>query len=97
MVSCTADVEGFEAVLRVCERTKEKLPEGKLPAQEQIKAVGLKNEGFPEFSRNTVCGEREITVWQDFSYRRAACPEGHYGLWISLGKCACERRALMGV
>ena len=25
---------------------KEKLPEGKLPVQEQIKAVGLKNEGF---------------------------------------------------
>ncbi len=46
MVSCTADVEGFEAVCGYVKELKEKLPEGKLPVQEQIKAVGLKNEGF---------------------------------------------------
>ncbi|MDE6907627.1 MAG: insulinase family protein [Lachnospiraceae bacterium] len=46
MVSCTADVEGFEVVCGYVKELKEKLPEGKLPVQEQIKAVGLKNEGF---------------------------------------------------
>ncbi|MEY8427636.1 insulinase family protein [Lachnospiraceae bacterium 46-15] len=46
MVSCTADAEGFETVCGYVKELKEKLPEGGLPVQEQIKAVGLKNEGF---------------------------------------------------
>lgn len=46
MVSCTAEKEGFRKAQELAEVLKEKLPEGGLDVQEQIRAVGQKNEGF---------------------------------------------------
>lgn len=46
VVSCTADEEGFQAAKELVETLKERLPEGGLTQQEQIQAVGRKNEGF---------------------------------------------------
>lgn len=46
MVSCTADGKGFAAAEGLVKKLRERLPEGGLVSQEQIQAVGRKNEGF---------------------------------------------------
>lgn len=46
IADCTAEKEGFEKAAELVRGLKEKLPEGGLPVQEQIRALGQKNEGF---------------------------------------------------
>lgn len=45
-LSCTSKQEGFDAAREKAGVLKEKLPQGELPVQEKLRAVGRKNEGF---------------------------------------------------
>ncbi len=95
MVSCTADVEGFEAVCGYVKELKEKLPEGKLPVQEQIKAVGLKNEGFQNSAEIQFVARAGNYRMAGFSYTGALrvlkVIMGYGYLW-EIGRASCRER-----